>query len=98
MIVRIVQLTIRPDKLDAFIDIFESSKGAIKSSPGCLELQLLANTRFPNIVTTLSKWESEEALATYRESALFKATWSKTKLLFAAAPVAFSHRPISAAE
>jgi heme-degrading monooxygenase HmoA len=39
---------------------------------------------------TYSKWESEADLNHYRFSAFFKETWTKTKMLFAAQPNAWS--------
>jgi heme-degrading monooxygenase HmoA len=39
---------------------------------------------------TYSLWESTDALEAYRQSELFRTTWSATKLLFAERAVAFS--------
>lgn len=88
---RVVRLTIKPDSLDAFIRIFESSKDEISSQPGCLGVTLWQDTRWPNIVTTYSIWVHEDALNDYRNSVFFRETWAKTKPLFAAPPIAHSY-------
>jgi heme-degrading monooxygenase HmoA len=45
-------------------------------------MELLRNIAAPNVLFTLSMWENELALDTYRQSELFKDTWAKTKVLF----------------
>jgi heme-degrading monooxygenase HmoA len=39
---------------------------------------------------TFSIWENEEALENYRQSELFRSTWSKTKVLFSDKPNAWT--------
>ncbi|MBT3448093.1 MAG: antibiotic biosynthesis monooxygenase [Bacteroidetes Order II. Incertae sedis bacterium] len=95
MIIRVVQLTIRPDALDEFKALFESIKHKIRASEGCHDLELLSDVRYPNVVSTLSKWESEAALEAYRQSELFRSSWKASKRLFAARPTASSHVIIS---
>jgi quinol monooxygenase YgiN len=83
MIKRVVKLTFRPEAVDAFIsEVFEKSKVQIRAFPGCLHMELLRNIAAPNVLFTLSMWENEVALDTYRQSELFKETWAKTKVLF----------------
>ncbi len=91
MIRRIVHMTFQPDKLDLFLGIFESSREAIRSFPGCHELTLLQATDDPCGMVTYSLWDDEAALNAYRQSDLFKATWAKTKVLFADKPRARSY-------
>ncbi len=80
---RIVKLTFRPEAVQTFLtEVFEPSKARIRSFPGCLHMELLQNAEQPNVLFTLSIWESEEALEHYRNSELFKDTWKKTKALF----------------
>jgi len=95
MIIRVVQLTIRPDSLDEFLTLFEGIKHLIRASKGCHDLELLRDVRYPNVVSTFSKWENEDALEAYRDSDLFKSSWKKTKPLFAARPTASSYTVIS---
>ena len=94
MLVRTVRMTFRPDRLDDFLVLFRASAPKIRAFPGCRHLALLEDVRFPNILSTYSLWESEEALEHYRASDLFRATWAETKPLFAAPPVAHSQRSL----
>jgi quinol monooxygenase YgiN len=75
MLIRIVRMTFREDKVEEFLDIFNRSKH---------------DKNAPNIMLTYSHWASEEHLNAYRDSILFKTTWAATKALFADKPVAFS--------
>lgn len=90
-IVRIVRLTLRPDAVDAFHEIFAEASPVIRASPGCRSVELWVDARYPNIVTTHSRWDSAEALAAYRGTAFFEAIWNRTRSLFAAPPFAASH-------
>ena len=76
-------MTFRPEKIDEFLEIFDSSKEKIRASEGCHRLELLKDINSPNIFFTYSHWESEEDLNNYRKSELFAATWAKTKEFFA---------------
>ena len=89
-LIRIVRLTFQEDKVDVFLDIFESSKEKITRMPGCNSVELLQDFNAPNIFSTYSIWDSEEALNNYRKSELFGGVWKATKILFADKPVAFS--------
>ncbi len=93
-LIRIVRLTLAPERLDDFMEMFNTIKSRIRGSAGCLHLELLQDTRHPNIVTTYSRWTNEAALNAYRNSALFNEVWPVTKDMFAAPPVAFSCRQI----
>ena len=93
-LVRIVRLTLAPERLDDFMFMFDNIKLDIRNTAGCLHLELLQDTVHPNIVTTYSFWEDEAALNAYRKSALFTQVWPKTKQMFAAPPVAFSSRQV----
>ena len=90
MLLRTVRMTFRPDRLEAFHALFRETRARIAAAPGCLHLELWEDTRFPNVLTTYSHWESAEALDAYRESDLFRTTWTRTTPLFAAAAVAHS--------
>jgi quinol monooxygenase YgiN len=91
MIQRVVQLTFREDAVPTFLnDVFEPSKTAIRAFPGCQSMALLRDTQHPHVLFTLSVWESAEALEHYRQSDLFRTTWTKTKALFDGKPEAWS--------
>lgn len=92
MLIRIVRMTFRENKVDAFLDLFNQTKKNIKNFPGCNHLELLQDYHRQNVFTTYSHWEDDGALDHYRHSELFKETWSNTKPLFSAKPVAFSLR------
>jgi len=97
MIKRIVKMTFREEAVDTFLrDVFEQSKDRIRAFPGCLHMELLQHAAQPNMLFTLSIWENEADLEAYRQSDLFKATWEKTKALFAEKAEAWSVRVIDA--
>ncbi|HMX41211.1 MAG TPA: antibiotic biosynthesis monooxygenase [Saprospiraceae bacterium] len=91
MIKRIVRMTFRPEAVETFRnEVFEQSKQRIRAFPGCLHMELLQEAGQPHILFTLSLWESEDALDTYRRSELFRSTWERTKAGFADKPQAWS--------
>jgi len=90
MITRIVKLTIQEDKVKEFKDIFTSSFKSISSFAGCTHLSLYHELNEPNILITFSNWNSNVDLENYRQSELFKSTWSKVKPLFSAPPITIS--------
>jgi quinol monooxygenase YgiN len=97
MIKRIVKMTFRPDAVETFLqEVFEKSKAGIRAFPGCRHMELLQHTAEPNVLFTLSFWDSEAALEHYRQSELFQQTWAKTKVLFADKPKAWSVRVLDA--
>ncbi len=91
MIKRIVRMKFKPGCESSFIDIFQRSALAIRSFKGCHHVELLNDINDPLVFTTLSFWETEEALELYRSSELFRSTWAKTKLLFDEKPQANSY-------
>lgn len=90
MLTRLVKLTINEDKAGDFLRIFEESKAKILAFEGCRHLKLFSDKKYPNIFFTYSIWEDQTALNNYRNSDLFKDTWSRTKILFACKPEAWS--------
>lgn len=92
-LLRTVRMTFRPDAVPAFLDLFASTRERIAGQPGCHGVALWADPRYPNILTTVSEWDSAGALDAYRGTELFAATWATTRAWFAAPPVAHSHVP-----
>ncbi|MFT4695937.1 MAG: heme-degrading monooxygenase HmoA [Urechidicola sp.] len=91
MLIRIVKLTISPEKIEDFKSIYESHMELIKGFEGCEKLELLQEKgRYYNVVMTYSHWKSEENLAAYRDSELFLKVWKTVKPLFCAKPEAWS--------
>jgi len=87
---RVVRLTFMPDRVNEFLEIFRDSAALIRSSEGCLGVRLMRDSENHNVFFTISVWESEDHLGRYRDSALFRETWARTKVLFAAPPLAHS--------
>ncbi len=90
MIIRLVKMTFREEKIPDFLEIFREINEGIAKFPGCTHLELLQDTRDKRIFFTHSHWRSEEDLENYRHSDLFSHTWSRTKPLFAAKAEAWS--------
>lgn len=90
MIIRIVKMSFEPEKVDEFLELFNSSKHLIRNFKGCSHLELLNDLKYGTIFFTYSWWESETDLNNYRNSELFENVWSKTKILFSAKPEAWS--------
>jgi len=98
MIIRIVRMTFQEEKVDDFLEIFNSSKNKIRHFEGCLHLELLKDANQPNVFMTYSYWESENHLNQYRDSELFQKTWAATKALFKEKPIAFSSERVEIIE
>lgn len=84
-------MTLHPDRVDTFLSMFDETAPRIRAFPGCTHLELLQDDGFPNVLTTVSHWDHDEALQRYRSSSLFQGTWTRTRPLFAAAPEAYSN-------
>lgn len=84
-------MTFAPGAVEQFLDQFDETAPQIRSFPGCHHLELWRDADAPTIFTTYSHWESPEALDEYRESTLFRSTWSTVKPLFADRPQAHSY-------
>lgn len=85
MIKRIVMMELLPDQEAAFLNIFNGVKKEIRSQPGCEGLEVLTSRSGGHLsVWTISLWENESNLDQYRDSDLFRQTWSAVKPLFAA--------------
>ncbi|MFM7016849.1 MAG: putative quinol monooxygenase [Bacteroidota bacterium] len=94
MILRIVKMKVAPEKVAIFRGYFQESYSKIRNFQGCHELALYTDVNDPGVVITYSKWDHEDALNLYRDSAVFKSTWEKVKPLFIAKPEAFSMAPL----
>ena len=92
MIIRVVRLTLHPDRVNDFISLFNQSAPTIRGFAGCRHLELWVDVSFPNIVTSYSHWDSDTDLQTYRASAFFKKTWASVTPMFAAPATAHSYK------
>ena len=97
MITRIVKITLKPDKVNDFMEIFRDVKETIAAFDGCHHVELLQDLHSPNIFFTYSIWEDEHYLDRYRFSEFFKETWIRSKRLFAAKADAWSVKLIERA-
>lgn len=88
--IRIVKMTFDPEKVNEFLEVFNSSKHLIRAMNGCQRLELLNDKNSSNIFFTYSYWNSETDLNNYRNSDLFASVWTKTKILFIAKAEAWS--------
>jgi heme-degrading monooxygenase HmoA len=77
-------------EVSMFLSLFEERKELIRNFNGCSHLELWQEAHNANIFFTYSHWDSEDALDHYRFSELFKDTWTRTKVLFAAKAQAWS--------
>lgn len=87
---RIVKMIFREQEINTFQLHFEKVGDQILQMDGCNGLSLLQDRRDKRIFFTYSKWDGPEALEAYRQSELFKQTWSKVKPLFAEKAEAWS--------
>jgi quinol monooxygenase YgiN len=98
MLVRLVRMTFRPDAVPTFLDHFDDAAQQIRSFAGCKHLELWRDAHDPAVFTTHSHWTHAEALDAYRDSDLFRGTWSSVKPLFADRPQAHSYTVHRAAD
>lgn len=96
MLIRIVRMTFKEDKVPEFLALFNTVKKDIRNFQGCEHLELWKDSDHPNIFITFSKWEDAAALKRYRNSELFEGTWKKTKSFFEDDPLAFSSEHVMA--
>ena len=90
MLVRIVKLSFKHDKIDVFLENFEKDKTQIRNFKGCRLLELYRDKTNTNVFFTYSYWETEHDLENYRKSDLFKGIWANTKIYFNDKPLAWS--------
>lgn len=95
MLVRIVKLSFKPEKIEDFLSNFEANKTKIRGFEGCEFLELYRDLNNTNVFFTYSYWIAEIHLENYRHSELFKGIWKKTKPMFNAKPEAWSVEKIA---
>lgn len=90
MITRIVKMEIEANQMNLFVKIFEQHAIKMKTVEGCMTMELVKDIFTPTTVFTISVWQGEKALDTYRTSQLFNLIWSELKPLFCAKPAAWT--------
>jgi quinol monooxygenase YgiN len=98
MITRIVRMQFRPGERQAFLDIFNASKHLIRQRDGCQHLCLYTEAGLPDVFFTYSVWTSVQHLDAYRNSELFRTTWTRTRALFAGKAQAWSVEEVETVE
>jgi quinol monooxygenase YgiN len=93
MIVRIVRMHFREEEIEAFLQIFNANREAIRSFPGCTYMDLMRDLNSPSTLVTISHWNGPGDLEAYRTSPLFRSVWSRVRPLFARKPEAFTVEP-----
>jgi quinol monooxygenase YgiN len=91
MLVRVVQLHLRPETVPVFLEVFATHQKKILENSGCISVQLLQLDQDPGHLATLSHWTNQEALDHYRHSEFFRGLWSKVKPMFSEKAQAFSY-------
>jgi len=82
MLIRIVKMDFKSDKIVDFIELFNCHKTKIRAFAGCQFLELYQDKNNPNIFFTYSFWEGEQALKNYRNSELFVSSLVANKTAF----------------
>lgn len=90
MIVRIVKMKFKKEKINDFIKFSIEIKPIIKGQEGCLYLEISQDVNDPEIFFTCSHWNSEDDLNNYRKSDFFMNIWPKAKEWFSSKPEAWS--------
>lgn len=90
MFIRIVKLSIQPDKQEQFESLFNRFKGEIRNQKGCSGLKLLKDKSGDSVFFTYSIWDEQQSLENYRNSKLFESVWAETKSYFSAKAEAWS--------
>ena len=98
MIKRLVKMTFKPEFVEDFKALFNSTKELIAAMPGCSHVELLQDADTPAIFFTYSLWDGPQSLEAYRNSELFKGVWARTKVWFDAKPEAWSTETISSSQ
>lgn len=94
MLIRIVKLSISPDKISSFERFFKAQQQNILNFKGCIKVELWQDNADNTLFFTYSLWDSEACLESYRQSKFFKSIWPKTKLHFNAPAQVYSMHKI----
>ena len=94
MIERIVKMTFHQSEVEPFIALFYKSRPKILNFRGCIHVELWQDVNDSCVLSTYSRWESEEDLNAYRASATFSGIWKETKKKFSKPPEAISFKKV----
>lgn len=88
--IRIVKMTLRPEKVNTFIQVFVQAQEQIQSFEGCRYTKLVKDIHDETTYLTISEWENEFFLNRYRESDFFAQVWKAAKTTFSDKAMAWS--------
>ena len=71
MLVRIVKLQFKEEKINDFLLHFETVKWEVTNFPGCRGMKLLQDLNTPSIIITYSVWDRETKLGIYDKKYIF---------------------------
>ena len=83
-------MSFQENRTKDFLQIYKNTRDKIAAFKGCKDLALFHDIKQPNVLFTISHWETERDLLAYRDSELFAATWEIVKKMFAAEAEAWS--------
>jgi quinol monooxygenase YgiN len=95
MIIRKVDLEINKENLKAFENIFTERNPSLNNVEGCHRVELVKHPDVEYGYSTISLWDSEEALSDYRNSDYFNQTWKMLKPLFASKAKAITYNLVA---
>jgi heme-degrading monooxygenase HmoA len=88
--IRIVKMTLLPEKVDTFIQVFVQAQQQIQSFEGCRYTKLVKDKHDETTYFTISEWEDEIYLNRYRDSDFFAQVWKAAKTTFSDKAIAWS--------
>ena len=90
MLIRIVRMHFKEDRVEHFLKIFQENYKAISGFSGCISVELLRDAADPLCYCTVSRWDADNSLQAYRTSPLFESVWKTVKPMFGRKAEAFS--------
>jgi len=79
-------ITIKPDKVEAFLVEAEGLVSASQAEPGCIRYTLMRDLHQAHLFTMVEEWKDEQAVQEHNQSAHFQ-KFVKDMQEFAAAPL-----------
>jgi autoinducer 2-degrading protein len=72
MIVIVVQINVKPECTESFVNESQFMQNKSQKEPGCVGYQILRRIDNPDRFTFIETFESEEAISAHKETAHFK--------------------------
>ena len=87
-------MTFKAEHSEDFNEFVLKISDKIRSSEGCVSLDIFRDKSNPTVFFSYSTWESEVFLEKYRESEFFVKVWSSAKKWFSDKPQAWTVQSI----